>query len=188
MRRSALVILAVCAALAVAAPVFSMGAPNKWDNIQVGLTYRLYHPTVLLHQKRNRLKTISCGKGKEPWVAATYGTYKGILNSKTKGFGLYEGHPICANAGTSTPIRPPRIKGAKGKVYAGVYCDPTKHCTKSQGYRKGFTVQWTMKASGTYRKTTQMQVDSAHMRWRKVVRFIHGLKPVGSSAVSGPVG
>jgi hypothetical protein len=178
-RRSVLLVAAACAALAAAAPVLSMGAPNKWDNIQTGLTYRLYHPTNTLHQKRNSLKTISCGKGKEPWVAATYGTYKGVLNTKTKGFGLYEGHPICANAGTSSPIKAPTIKGSKGKVYAGVYCNANRTCTKRQGYGKGFTVQWTMARSGVYHKDTQMQVDSAHMRWKQLVRFIHSLKPVG---------
>lgn len=175
---------AAVVALALAASALSSGSglsmgPNKWDDIQTGVTYRLYQPSKNLGQKQNALKTVSCGKGHDVWVAATYGSYKGVLNSKTKGFGLYEGHPICANAGTSSKIKAPKIKGAKGKVYAGVYCDAPKKCKAKQGVKNGFTVQWTMKSSKPYHKTTQMQVDSAHMRWSQVVKFIRGLKPVG---------
>lgn len=159
----------------------SMGAPNKWDNIQVGVTYRLYQPGKTLHKKLNKLKTVSCGKGKEVWVAATYGTYKGVLNSSTTGFALYEGHPICSDPGESTPLKSvhPKIAGAKGSVYVGVYCDPAKTCGISKGYKNGFTVQWTMKPSKPYKKTTQMQLDSAHLKWSQVLTILSHLKKVG---------
>jgi len=178
--------LVVVLALVVAAPVFGFGkglesgAPSKWENIQVGITYRLYQPGNTLGFKLNKIKAISCGKGHEPWVAATYGGYKGILGSKEKGFALYEGHPICSNAAESSAIKgdpPVRIMGAAVRV--GVYCSLGKACTVDQGVKNGFTLTWKAKPSSPYKKNTNMQLDSSHLTLVQVLKFAGKLKKVG---------
>ena len=64
----------------------------------------LYHPKVMLGYKLTKFKTISCGTGHEPWVAATYGGNK-------SGFDVFEGHPICSDPGESQRVGNPRIMG-----------------------------------------------------------------------------
>jgi hypothetical protein len=152
------------------------GSPSKWENIQVGITYRLYQPGTTLGNKLNKLRTASCGKGHEPWVVATYGTYKGILNGKTKGFALYEGHPICADPAESTKIGNILIMGVK--AYVGVYCDPTQHCTKADGVKHGYTVQWKAKPSSPYKKNTQMQLDTSKLTFAQLSHIAARLKKV----------
>jgi hypothetical protein len=176
-------VLVVALALIVAAPVFGFGkgmesgAPSKWENIQVGLTYRLYKPGNTLGFKLNKLKTIDCGQGQDDWVAATYGGYKGILGSKAKGFALYEGHPICSDPAESTAIKgdpPVRIMGAAVRV--GVYCSPPKKCTVDQGVKNGFTLTWKAKPSSPYKKNTSMQLDSSHLTLVQVLKIAAKLK------------
>jgi hypothetical protein len=178
--------LAALVALAVAAPVLGSGAglmsgaPSKWANIQVGITYRLYQPGNRLGFKLNKLKSISCGKGHEPWVAATYGTYKGILGSKTRGFSLYEGHPICSDPAESTKINgDPPVKVGGALVRVGVYCGLGKACTVNQGYKNGFTLSWRAKPSKPYKKNTWMQLDSSHLTFAQVIKIAYHLKKVG---------
>jgi hypothetical protein len=173
---------AVVVGLVVVAPVFgspsgvSSGSPSQWNNIQVGVTYRLYQPGKTLGFKLNsKIKSLSCGKGHEIWVAATYGTYKGSLGSNTKGFALYEGHPICSNPAESTKVGSPTIQGVKARL--GVYCTPPKKCTAAQGVKNGFTLQWTAKPSKPYKKTTQMQLDTAKLTMAQLLTIAKGLKP-----------
>jgi hypothetical protein len=174
-----LLVPTVLGVLFLAAPVFAAhdsGSPSKWENIQVGITYRLYQPGATLGYKLNKLKPASCGKGHEPWVVATYGTYKGILNGKTKGFALYEGHPICSDPAESTKVGNLTIMGVK--AYVGVYCDPAKHCTKADGVKSGYTVQWKAKPSSPYKKNTQMQLDTSKLTWTQLTKIAKGLKKV----------
>ena len=172
-------VLAVVSAvvLVTAVSALASGSPNKWENIQVGVTYRLYQPGTTLGMKLNKLKTASCGVGHDVWVAATYGTYKGTLFSNTRGFALYEGHPICSNPGESTKVGSPKIMGVK--AYLGVYCSPPKKCTIAQGFKNGFTLQWKAKPSAPYKKNTTMQLDSSHLTLAQVLKIAKHLKPVG---------
>ena len=122
-----LLVQAMLGALLLTTPVFAAhqsGSPSKWENMQVGITYRLYKPGTTLGYKLNRFQAASCGKGHEPWAAATYGTYNGTLGSNKKGFALYEGHPICSDPAESTKIGLLRIMGVY--AYVGVYCDPQR--------------------------------------------------------------
>jgi hypothetical protein len=154
----------------------SSGSPSKWENIQIGVTYRLYQPGQRLGFKLNKLQSASCGKGHEPWVAATYGSYKGVLDSKTKGFALYEGHPICSDPGESTKIGLLKIMGVW--AYVGVYCGPTEHCTGADGVKRGYTVQWKAKPSSPYKKNTQMQLDTSKLTFAQLTKIAKGLKKV----------
>jgi hypothetical protein len=178
MKRLILVSIAAGALLlsAQAAAGLMSGSPSKWQNIQVGITYRLYKPGTTLGFKLNKLQSASCGKGHEPWVAATYGTYKGVLSSKTKGFALYEGHPICSNPGESKKIGLLRIMGVW--AYVGVYCGPTEHCTGADGVKRGYTVQWKAKPSSPYNKNTQMQLDTSKLTFTQLQKIAKGLKKV----------
>jgi hypothetical protein len=174
-----LLVPAVLGALLLTTPVFAApqsGSPSKWENIQVGITYRLYQPGQRLGFKANKIQSASCGQGHEPWVVALYGTYKGTLGSKTKGFALYEGHPICSDPGESTKVGNLTIMGVK--AYVGVYCDPTEHCTKADGVKHGYTVQWKAKPSSPYKKNTQMQLDTAKLTWTQLTKIAKGLKKV----------
>jgi hypothetical protein len=167
-----LLVASLLAALTVVPPVFgglSMGSPSKWDNIQVGLTYRLYQPKVKLRLKQKSVKTVSCGTGKEPWVAGAYGTNK-------RGFSIYEGHPICSDPGESTRIGNPRIMGVK--AYLGVYCDPTQKCTKAQGVKNGFLLTWNAKPSRPYKKNTTIQLNSMHLTLSDLMKVVRGLRKV----------
>jgi hypothetical protein len=171
MKRLLLVPLAL-AMLVFAAPSLgglSMGAPTKWDNLQVGLTYRLYQPKAKLGLKQKSFKTITCGTGKEPWVAVTYG-------SKARGFSIYEGHPICSDPGESTRIGNPRIMGVT--AYLGVYCDPTQKCTKADGVKNGFLLTWKAKPSSPYKKNTTIQLNSMHLKLAELMKVVRGLRKV----------
>ena len=177
--RLAIVSTAAVLSLLAAAPVLAglgMGAPGKWDNLQVGLTYRLYHPTKTVGFKLRKLRTAPCGKGHDAWVEAFYGKYNGTLRSKRKGFALYEGHPICANPAESTRVGRPKIMGVK--AYLGVYCGVPKKCRASQGVKNGFTLQWKARRSKPYKKNTWMQLDTSHLTKAKLLKIAKGLKKV----------
>ena len=168
--------LAALAGLAIAAPVLGSGSglesgsPSKWENIQVGISYRLYQPHTRLGNKQKSVKTVSCGTGKEPWVAATYGTAR-------RGFSVYEGHPICSDPGESTRVGNPKVMGVT--AYLGVYCDPTKSCTKAQGVKNGFLLTWKAKPSKPYKRNTTIQLNSTHLTLAQLMKVARGLKKVG---------
>jgi hypothetical protein len=168
-----LLVSSVLAALLFAAPVFAgmeSGAPSKWENVQVGVSYLLYHPKVQLGYKLTKFKSISCGTGHEPWVAATYG-------GKARGFDVFEGHPICSDPGESARVGNPRIMGVK--AYLGVYCDPTQKCTKAQGVKNGFLLTWNAKPAKPYKKNTSIQLNSRGLTLAQLMKVVRGLRRVG---------
>ncbi len=170
---------AMLGALLLTTPVFAAhqsGSPSKWENMQVGITYRLYEPGTTLGYKLNKFQAASCGKGHEPWAAATYGMYNGTLGFTKKGFALYEGHPICSDPAESTKIGLLRIMGVY--AYVGVYCDPSEHCTGADGLKHGYTVQWKAKPSSPYEKNTQMQLDTSRLTFKQMLKITKGLKKV----------
>ena len=172
MKRLLLVPIAAVA-LVLASPVFGgpeSGAPSKWQNAQVGVNYMLYHPKVMLGYRLTKLQTVSCGKGREPWVAATYGR-------QAQGFDLYEGHPICSDPGESTRVGSPKIMGVK--AYLGVYCDPTKTCTKADGVKNGFLLTWKAKPSKPNTKNTTIQLNSRRLTLTQLMKVVRGLRTVG---------
>ena len=167
-----LLVPAALGALLLTTPVFAAhesGSPSKWENIQVGITYRLYQPKVKLGLKQKSVKSVSCGTGHEPWVAAIYGSNK-------RGFSVYEGHPICSDPGESTRIGNPRIMGVK--AYLGVYCDPTKTCTKADGVENGFLLTWNAKPSKPYTKNSTIQLNSMHLTLAELMKVVRGLRKV----------
>lgn len=157
-------------ALITAVSALASGSPNPWENIQVGVSYRMYQPKVTLGMKLKKVKPIDCGQGQEPWGAGTYGT-------KKRGFALYEGHPICSDPAESTKVGSPKIQGVK--AYLGVYCTPPAKCKIAQGVKNGYTLQWTAKPSKPYKKNTQMQLDSYHLTLAQVLKIAKHLKSVG---------
>lgn len=172
MKRLLLVPIAA-AALVLASPGFGgleSGAPSKWQNVQVGISYMLYHPKMMLGYKLTKFKSISCGTGHEPWVAATYG-------GKKSGFDVFEGHPICSDPGESQRVGNPRIMGVK--AYLGVYCDPTEQCTKADGVKNGFLLTWNAKPAKPYKKNTSIQLNSRHLTLAQLMKVVRGLRKVG---------
>src|SRR5579859_6581250 len=74
-------------------------ATDPWHAAHVRLSYPIYKPAQTLGYKISGFGYQPCPGGKSrASIYATYGTYKGVLLSKTKGFGIFEGSPaICSD-------------------------------------------------------------------------------------------
>ena len=175
-----LLVQAMLGALLLTTPVFAAhqsGSPSKWENMQVGITYRLYKPGTTLGYKLNRFQAASCGKGHEPWAAATYGTYKGVLGSKTKGFALYEGHPDLLRPRRVDQGREHPDHGRSRPTWACTAIPPStaRRPTESSTASRS---QWKAKPSKPYKKNTQMQLDTSRLTLRAAVKIAAWLKKV----------
>ena len=151
----------------------AVAATDPWGAANARLSYPIYKPTQTLGYKISSFGYQPCPGGRsKASLYATYGTYKGILLSKTVGFGLFEGSPqICSNPAEWTAHGTQLIGGVKASV--GVYCDVPKRCSLAQGVKNGFILLWK-------RGQTRIQMDSSHLTLAQLLRVARSLKPVSS--------
>jgi hypothetical protein len=165
--RLTIVVVGVLCASAVTAAA----GGDPWAVAHSRLSYPIYKPAQTLGFKVSSFGYQGCGGAKsKDSMYATYGTYKGVLLSKTKGFGIFEGSPnICSNAADSTPRGTRLIGGIKASL--GVYCDLPKHCSLAQGVRNGYILTWK-------RSKTRIQMDSSHLTLVQLLQTAASLAPV----------
>jgi hypothetical protein len=158
-------LLCVLVAAAVAA-----AARDPWHAAKLRLAYSIFEPTNTLGYKISTFGYQPCPGGKrKASIDATYGTYKGILASKTTGFGIFEGSPqICSNPANYTIVATPTIGAVKATL--SVYCDETTKCKLSQGLKNGYILVWR-------RGKTKIQMDAAHLTLAKFLQVARSLKP-----------
>ena len=173
MTRSITTIAAVAAfgLSAAAAPCATDPFPTPWKTAQARLSYPIFAPTQTLGYKISGFGYQPCPGGhSKSSIYATYGTYKGILLSKTKGFGIFEGSPaICSDHAEFTPHGTRLIGGVKATL--GVYCDVPRECSIAQGVKNGYILLWT-------RGKTRIQMDSSHLTLAQFLKVAGSLKPV----------
>jgi hypothetical protein len=162
--------IAVVAALCLSASL-AAAAGNPWPAAHARLSYPIFQPTQTLGYKVSSFGYQSCGGAKsKDSLDATYGTYKGVLTPKVKGFGIFEGKPqICSNPAEYWPVGTRTVGGVKAQL--GVYCDLPKHCTLAQGPKNGWILVW-------HRSGTKIQMDGVHLTLAQFLRVANGLKPV----------
>ncbi len=160
------VVAVLCVGTSLAA-----AAANPWPAARARLSYPIFQPTQTLGYKVSGFGYQPCGTGKsKDSVYATYGTYKGVLNAKVKGFGIFEGSPqICSDHAEFWPVGTRTVGGVKAQL--GVYCGPPKHCTLAQGPKNGWILLW--KRSGT-----RIQMDGVHLSLSDFLKVANGLKPL----------
>ncbi len=164
---TAVVALAVfCTSAAIAA-----AAADPWQAAQKRLSYPIYEPAQTLGYKISSFGYQPCPGGKsKSSIFATYGSYKGVLMSKTKGFGIFEGSPaICSDHAEFWPQGTRLIGGVKASL--GVYCGLPKHCSLAQGVTNGYILLWK-------RGKTRIQMDSAHLTLAQFLKVASSLQPV----------
>ena len=149
----------------------AVAATDSWSAAHVRLSYSIYKPTQTLGYKVSSFGYQPCPGGRsKASLYAAYGTYKGVLLSKTKGFGIFEGSPeICSNPADWTAHGTQLIGGVKTSV--GVYCDLPKHCSLAQGVANGYILLWK-------RGKTRLQMDSSHLTLAQLLRAARSLTPV----------
>lgn len=127
--------IAVLAGLGLSA-AGALAASNPWSAAHARLSYPIYEPARTLGYKVSSFGYQPCPGGRsKASVYATYGTYKGILLSRTRGFGIFEGSPrICSDHAEFWPQGTRRVGGVVATL--GVYCDVPKHCSLAQGVKK----------------------------------------------------
>jgi hypothetical protein len=165
-------LVAFLAAAAVGLAVLTAAsASDFWSGANARLSYPIYKPTSTLGYGISSSGFQPCPGGKsKSSLYATYGTYKGVLLSKTKGFGIFEGSPaICSDPAESTPHGTRVIGGVKASL--GVYCDPPKHCSLAQGVQNGYILRWK-------RGVTRIQMDSAHLTLAELLTLAKSLQLV----------
>ncbi len=155
----------------LASAATAMAGGDPWVVAHSRLSYPIYKPAATLGYKVSSFGYQACGGAKsKDSMYATYGTYKGVLLSQTKGFGIFEGSPaICSNAAGWTAHGTQLIGGVKASL--GVYCDLPKHCSLAQGVKNGFILLWK-------RGTTRIQMDSSHLTLAQLLTAARSLKPV----------
>lgn len=165
-----LIVVAALALVGLSATLASAAA-DPWAAAQKRLSYPIYEPTQSLGHKVSSFGYQPCPGGKSrSSIFATYGSYKGVLMSKTKGFGIFEGSPaICSDHAEFWPQGTRTIGGVKATL--GVYCDVPKHCSLAQGVANGYILLWK-------RGKTRIQMDSAHITLAQFLKVASSLKPV----------
>jgi len=154
-----------------ASAVAAAAGGDPWAAAHSRLSYPIYEPGQTLGYKVSSFGYQPCPGGKsKASLFATYGTYKGVLLSKTKGFGIFEGSPnICSNPADWTAHGTRVIGGVKASL--GVYCDLPKHCSLAQGVTNGFILLWK-------RGATRIQMDSSHLTLAQFLKAASSLQPV----------
>jgi hypothetical protein len=162
--------IAALAVLCVSAVTAAAGG-DPWVVAHSRLSYPLYKPAQTLGFKISSFGYQSCGVAKtKDSMYATYGTYRGVLLSKTRGFAVFEGSPnICSNPAGSTRHGTRVIGGVKADL--GVYCDLPKQCSLAQGVQNGYILTWK-------RGATRIQMDSSHLTLAQLLQAASSLARV----------
>jgi hypothetical protein len=170
MTRRSITTIAAVAAFGLSA-LAALAATDPWNAAHARLSYPIYKPAQTLGYKISGFGYQPCPGGKsKASIYATYGTYKGVLLSKTVGFGIFEGSPaICSDHAEFWPQGTRAIGGVKAQL--GVYCDVPKHCTLAQGVKNGYILLWK-------RGVTRIQMDSSHLTLARFLKVAGSLAPV----------
>ncbi|HST25622.1 MAG TPA: hypothetical protein VLJ76_06495 [Gaiellaceae bacterium] len=163
--------LAALAAFCASAVAATAGG-DQWAAAHARLSYTIYKPKQTLGYKISGFGYQPCPGGKsKSSIYATYGTYKGVLLSKTKGFGIFEGSPaICSDHAEFTSHGTRVIGGVKATL--GVYCDVPNTCSLAKGVTNGFILLWK-------RGATRIQMDSSHLTLAQFLEVATSLAKVG---------
>ena len=110
-------VLTVLAGLCVSAAL-AAAAANPWPAANTRLSYPIFQPTQTLGYKVSGFGYQPCGTAKsKDSLDATYGTYKGVLTAKVKGFGIFEGSPqICSDPAEYWPVGTRTVGGIKASL------------------------------------------------------------------------
>lgn len=152
-RRLAGVVVGAAVALSAAS---ALADNDPWPVARARLSYSIYKPLKTFGYKVSSFGYQPCPGGpSKASVYSTFGSYKGLLESKTKGFGLLEGSPrICSDHAEFTGHG--KVQIGADKATLGVYCDVPRTCSISKGRTNGFILLWR-------RGKTTLQMDSAHL-------------------------
>jgi hypothetical protein len=154
-----------------ASAALAVAAGNPWPAAHARLGYPIFEPTQTLGYKASGFGYQSCGTAKsKDSLDATYGTYKGVLSARVKGFGIFEGSPqICSNPAEYWPVGTRTVDGIRANL--GVYCDLPKRCTVAQGPKNGWILVWR-------RNGTKIQMDAVHLSLAQFLKVANSLKRV----------
>jgi hypothetical protein len=166
--RGPLLVVAGVVALSAAT---ALADNDPWPVANARLGYPIYKPVATLGFKISSFGFEPCPGGpSKASLYTTYGSYRGILGSRTKGFGLLEGSPaICSDPAEWTPHGHVWIGAARASL--GVYCALPGRCSLAQGRENGFILLWR-------RGRTRMQMDSAHLALTGLLRVARSLVAV----------
>lgn len=166
--RAPLLVVAGVVALSAAT---ALADNDPWPVAGARLGYPIYKPVTTLGFKVSSFGFEPCAGGpSKASLYTTYGSYRGILGSRTKGFALLEGSPaICSDPAEWTPHGQVWIGAARASL--GVYCALPRRCSLAQGRQNGFILLWR-------RGRTRMQMDSAHLALAGLLRVARSLVPV----------
>jgi hypothetical protein len=163
---------AALAALGLSGEFARAGGADAWHRAAKRLGYPIYRPTNTLGFRMNAFSYGPCTP--KPYISATYGTYRGDLLSKTRGFGLLEGSPvICSNAADWVSLGTVRI--GRNRAALGVYCSTPTGCSKKDGVANGFSLTWDVPYGPGGRKRTSMFMDSSHLGLADFLRVARNL-------------
>ena len=169
MTRKTITTIAAVAVFGLSA-LAALAATDPWSAAHARLSYTIYKPAQTLGYKISSFGYQPCPGGKsKSSIYATYGTYKGVLLSKTTGFGIFEGSPaICSDHAEYDSHGTRAIGGIKAVL--GVYCDVPKHCSLARGVKNGYILLWK-------RGATRIQMDSSHLTLVQFLKVAGSLTP-----------
>lgn len=145
---------------------------GRWSALQAGVSYPLYRPSQTLGFRLSVIVKLPCSSSAAN-VVGYYGTYRGVLESATRGFGVTEGSPqICSNAADSVQLGRRTLQGQPAML--GVYCPVRRRCTAADGVTNGFTLVVTFRSAG--HKATEVHLESSHLRLSEFIAVAEGLK------------
>jgi hypothetical protein len=170
MSRKIIATIAAAAAFGLSA-LAATSATDPWGAVHGRLSYPIFKPAQTLGYKLSSFGYQPCPGGRsKSSIYATYGTYKGVLLSKTKGFGIFEGSPAICSDHAEFDLHGTRLIGGV-RATLGVYCDVPKHCSLAQGVTNGYILLWK-------RGLTKIQMDAAHLTLADFLKIAAGLAPV----------
>jgi hypothetical protein len=172
---------AVTAALLIPAGTITahaMGSGNPYLDMQVGVTYTVYHPTYTAGLAQGRVgPSIACPKGVEQNLFAQYGK-RGQRN-----FSIWEAGQMCADLGNGPVVLRTTINGAPAVVVA--YCDPasSKPCKQSDVIKYGGNLSVTLPGVNGLRPT-RIWIETyggKNLSAQQLVQIARGLEPIATN-------
>ncbi len=176
----------VCTSLVAPSAASAMGSGNPYEDMQVGVSYTVYQPGYTAGVQLHDTGGITCVDGSDEALAMTYGT------RAWASFDLYEGKPICADAGEGKTVWRGRIQGRKATIQA--YCDPAdnrqwRDCNRRSVAKYGGDLQFSLPGSGGLRGTdiTISTSGKAPLTTAQLIRIGRSLTPVNDDPTLGGV-
>ena len=153
---------------------WAMGSGDKYVDAQTGLSYQVLRPAFTTDLLLNSFKLLSCGAGKEQWVAAIYGEDRQIQFLET------DAAVQCSNPGLGVQVATATINGFKSKVV--VFCDPSKkvewkNCKSSDMKSLGGYIIWKTKATKNLHATS-VEVLGTGISYSDLLKVSRSMKTV----------